>query len=117
MPRISLLEVATAILVLAVPATAQDAIDPERAFARAARSFTACLASAASNGGAQPEAFRAEFARACSTQEIAYRESGVRLRMSRGASEQQAISETDADVSNGRRNFLTEQTRRYASAN
>ena len=119
MHRISLFGVATAALALAAPATAQDNAEAERSFSRAARSFTACLASAASasNGtDARPDAFRVEFARACAMQEVAFRESGVRLRMSRGVSEQQATSETDADVINGRRNFLADRSRRYARA-
>ena len=117
MHRLSLFGVATAALALATPVVAQGPADNERAFARAARSFNACLASAATSAPAQPEAFRVEFSRACAMQEVAYRESSVRLRMSRGASEQQAESETDADIINGRRNFIADQARRYALAN
>lgn len=119
MNRISLFGVATAALALAAPVAAQDTADAERAFSRAARSFTACLAAAATSSletTGQPETFRVEFARACGAQEAIYRQTAVRLRMSRGANEQQAASETDADVINGRLAFLADQKARYARA-
>jgi hypothetical protein len=111
MNRISLFGVATVALAAAAPAIAQDSADTERAFARAARSYTACLATAATSLGPQDS-----LSARCLAQETAYRESSMRLRMARGASEAAAASETEAEIADGLRIFGTVQTRRLASA-
>ena len=110
MNRFALIGVATAVLAAPVPAFAQDGAETERAFARAARSFNACLASAVTDGGAVALESR------CLAQETAYRTNGVRLHVARGLSEAQAASETEADIANGRRIFGAVQARQLASA-
>lgn len=111
MNRMSLFGVATIALAVAAPALAQDLAGTERAFARAARSYTACLAEAATAQNRDgPIADR------CLLQATAYREHSVRLRVARGASETAAASETEAEIANGLRIFGEVQTRRLASA-
>lgn len=111
MNRISLFGVATVALAIAAPAVAQGSADAERAFARAARSYTACLAAAAT-----AENREGSMADRCLAQETAYRETSVRLRMARGASESAAVSETEAEIADGLRIFGDARTRRLASA-
>lgn len=111
MNRISLFGVATVALAIAAPAIAQDSADAERAFARAARSYTACLAAAAT-----VENREGSIADRCLLQETAYRQAGVRLRMARGTSESAAVSETEAEIADGLRIFGEVRTRRLASA-
>lgn len=110
MNRFALIGVATAVLAASAPALAQVDADAERAFSRAARSFNACLASAATDGGA------VALEDLCLAQEAAYRTSGVRLHVARGLSEVQAASETEADIAKGRRIFGAAQARHLASA-
>ena len=102
---------------LPVSALAQEAGDPERAFARAARSFTACLASIAEGDRrtlSDAEAVRTE--KPCLLQESAYRAANIRLRISRGQTPEQAANDTDEDVREGRRLVLEGQVARYALA-
>ncbi|MCT2559955.1 hypothetical protein N0B51_13310 [Tsuneonella sp. YG55] len=110
MNRFALFGVATAVLAASAPAVAQDDAEAERAFSRAARSFNACLASAATAGGAVVLDDR------CLAQESAYRVSGVRLHVARGLSEVDAASATEADIAAGRRIFGAAQARQLASA-
>ena len=103
--------------ILPVSAIAQDAGDPERAFARAARSFTACLASVAEGDkrvAADTDTVRTE--KPCLFQEGAYRAANIRLRISRGQTPEQAATDTDEDVREGRRLVLEGQVARYALA-
>lgn len=111
MNRLSLIGIATAVLAVSAPALAQDDVDAERAFSRAARSFTACLAAAATADHA------VALDSSCLVQETAYRTSGVVMRISRGFSEEAAASETEVEIANGRRTFGAAQARRFASAN
>ncbi|MGN3974903.1 hypothetical protein [Tsuneonella sp. SYSU-LHT278] len=110
MIRFALFGAATAVLAVSAPAFAQVDADAEHAFSRAARSFNACLAVSAADGGAAALESR------CLAQETAYRINSVRLHVARGLSEAQAASETEADIANGRRIFGAAQARQLASA-
>lgn len=107
--------VATAALAAAsTPLIGADNAETERAYALAARGFTNCLVEAASPADAAPG--RSDLAKVCLLQETALRDSGVRLRLSRGQAEQQAANETEADIIAGRRMVLADHARRYALA-
>ena len=109
MNRFALIGVATAVLAASTPALAQDDAEAERAFSRAAHSFTACLAAATEDRTASLE-------NRCLAQETAYRSSGVRLHLTRGFSEADATLRTEADIAHGRRTFGAAQLRQLASA-
>lgn len=111
MTRTSLFGVATVALAIAAPAMAQDTAGAEREFSRAARSYTACLA-----GAATAENRDGAIETRCLLQETTYRDSSMKLRMARGMSESDAALETEAEIANGRRIFNAAQTRRLASA-
>lgn len=116
MIRLALFGVALSAAV-AVPVAAQDTGEQERAFARAARSFTACLAGpldsqipvTARGAGVQASSI-------CLIQESAYRDANVRLRVSRGQAPDQAANDTEADIRQGRRMLASEAANRYALA-
>ena len=117
----SLIRVGLAFAALAavpVPLEAADDAAAERAFSVAARSFTNCLLDAVDGDryDRQKAAPRADLANACLLQEAAFRQNGVRLRLSRGQAEQQALNEAEADILNGRRMALADQAQRYALA-
>lgn len=111
MNRFALIGVATAVLAASAPAFAQADAEAERAFARAARSFNACLASAAATDGGA-----AALESQCLAQETVYRSDSVRLHVARGLSEAQAASETESDIANGRRIFGAAHVQQLASA-
>jgi hypothetical protein len=111
MTRVSVFGVAISALACAAPGFAQDYAQAERAFSRAARSFTACLAASATSAG-----LGGSIAGNCLKQEAVFRETGVALRVARGASEQEAARETEADITDGLRIFADVQTRQLASA-
>ncbi|ANY19266.1 hypothetical protein A6F68_00737 [Tsuneonella dongtanensis] len=111
MSRFALFGVATAALAIAAPAFAQDGADAERSFARAARSFTACLAATATGNE-----YTGSLDGKCLVQETAYRESGVRLRVARGLDADAAAKETEADIARGRESFGDARTVRVASS-
>lgn len=90
------------------PLLAHDDASAERAFAAAARGFNDCLFAAADAG--QPLADR------CLSQETAFRQYAMRLRLSRGQSEQAATSAIDTDVIAGRRMAMRSLPQRYALA-
>ncbi|MGX7927297.1 hypothetical protein ACWPMX_12095 [Tsuneonella sp. HG094] len=114
---VAIVAFASAAALLPVSAMAQDAGDPERAFARAARSFTACLASEAEGGSrVAPDSDTVRTEKPCVIQEGAYRAANIRLRISRGQTPEQAATDTDEDVREGRRLVLEGQVSRYAMA-
>ena len=108
----------TALAATSVPLQAADDAEVERAFAAAAAGFTTCLLDAAGTHefDAQRTAPSGDLANACVLQENAFLQSGVRLRMSRGQGAQDAMTETEAAILNGRRMVLADQGQRYALA-
>ena len=98
---------------MAAPIAAQDIPDPERGFARAARSFTACLASMAE--ASAPSGVDSDQP-SCAMQESVFRAAGIRLRIARGQTAEQAAKDTEADIREGRKTVLEGQVSRYALA-
>lgn len=103
-----------AALTLAVPVSASEPPTPEQqeAFSKAAGEFTACLVATVKIGMTtrmDPAAFKAGFALSCTDEQAAFRSTAVPVAMTTGLSREQAETEIDTNIANGRRIYASDQ--------
>lgn len=97
-------------------AKAQEAPSNEAEFTAAYGQFINCLENVVKIGMTarmEPVQFRAGFAKACKSEETAFKAEGVKLAMTQGRTEAEAGSELDANIAKGREVYAADQEKHF----